>query len=170
MNNTRHSSLSQRGGLKRRQKKVQHAHGWSRAADSGQGASRGAGKKRRATGTPFLLFLVVTVLMLVGLARVRARLALLELGEEIGDLTQEQAALLDEKRRLETERAYLRHPNRIRNFAEERLDMHPADPQRIQSIELLVKTEELPPVPEDEPGAPSEPGVSGAGAVAEGQP
>lgn len=159
MNNTRHSSLSQRGGLKRRQKKVQHAHGWSRASDSGQGAARGTGKNRRATGTPFLLFLVVTVMTLVGLARVRARLALLELGEEIGDLTQEQAALLDEKRRLETERAYLRHPNRIRSFAEERLDMHPADPQRIQSIELLVKTEELPPVPEDESADPAEPQV-----------
>ena len=85
--------------------------------------------------------------------------ALLELGEEIGDLTQEQAALLDEKRRLETERAYLRHPNRIRTFAEERLDMHPADPQRIQSIELLVKTEELPAVPEDEPADGAEPQV-----------
>ena len=66
----------------------------------------------------------------------------LELAEEIGRLTDERAALLDRKRRLETERSFLRHPDRIRRQAVERLQMEVAPPERRQEIELLTNTED----------------------------
>lgn len=72
----------------------------------------------------------------MGIARVHAHNELLALGAEISSLTTEQARLLDEKRRLEAERAYLRHPDHVRNVALNELHMQPAASERIQTIVL----------------------------------
>lgn len=85
---------------------------------------------------------VLGVITAVGLAKVQAQTRVLELGEEIGRLTDERAALLDRKRRLETERSFLRHPDRIRRQAVDRLQMEVAPPERRQEIELLTNTED----------------------------
>ncbi len=71
-----------------------------------------------------------------GLVQVRTRARVLELGAEIAELTAEHGRLLDEKRRLEAERAYLRHPDYIESVAAGRLQMVPATPDRIQAIKL----------------------------------
>jgi cell division protein FtsL len=114
------------------------AHGWGRADDPDL---RFADKpsfldRRRADGTPLLLFTVLVVLTGVGLARVQSRIEVLDLANEITELSEEQQRLLDRKRRIETERAYLRRPARIGEEAAERLGMVPAPPERIQPIEL----------------------------------
>lgn len=123
---------------RRRQRKESQPHGWVRDDDAGA-KPRGmvALRLRRATGTPLLVFTILGVLTFVGLARVHMRTRVLELGEEITELTDERAKLLDHKRRLQTERAYLRHPDRIRNHASVELGMSPASADRIQRIELL---------------------------------
>ena len=72
----------------------------------------------------------------VGLARVDSRIEILQMANEITDLSEDQQRLLDRKRRLETERAYLRRPNRISEQARERLGMEAAPPERIQRIEV----------------------------------
>jgi cell division protein FtsL len=102
--------------------------------------------RRRADGTPLLLFTVLAVLTGVGLARVDSRIEILDLANEITELSEDQQRLLDRKRRLETERAYLRRPARVEEQARERLNMAPAPPERIQPIEL-----EPAPEPEPEP-------------------
>jgi cell division protein FtsL len=68
--------------------------------------------------------------------RVRTKAKGLELGAAIAELTHEHNRLLDEKRRLEAERAYLRHPDHIQRVAIERLHMEPVQPERIQAIRL----------------------------------
>ena len=73
----------------------------------------------------------------VGVARVHLRTRVLDLGAEISDLTSEQARLLDRKRRLEAERAYLRHPDQIQEVATERLHMVPVAAERVQKIRLI---------------------------------
>jgi cell division protein FtsL len=80
---------------------------------------------------------VTAVLTAVGVARVHMRTRVLELGAEISDLTADQARLLDHRRRLEAERAYLRHPDRILELARDRLHMVPIRPERVQRIKLL---------------------------------
>ena len=122
---------------RRRQAKTAHPHGHKRDGDAGAKPMLGAAiRLRRATGTPLLVFTVLGVLTFVGLARVHMRTRVLELGEEISELTEERARLLDRKRRLQTERAYLRHPDRIRTHANVELGMTPVPPDRIQRIEL----------------------------------
>ena len=114
------------------------AHGWARAEDP-EVADRRSGSfldRRRATGTPLLLFTVLAVLTGVGLARVSSRIEVLQVANEITALSETQQRLLDRKRRLETERAYLRRPQRVAAQATERLAMEPAPPDRIQRIEL----------------------------------
>jgi hypothetical protein len=122
---------------RRRQRKEGRPHGWARETDLGTAPGKRLSRLRRPTGTPLLVFTVLGVLTFVGLARVHLRTQVLELGEEITEKTEEQARLLDRKRRLETERAFLRHPGRLRVHAQSELGMAPVPPERIQRIKLL---------------------------------
>jgi hypothetical protein len=126
-------------------------HGWGRADDPDllAGPKPSFLDRRRSDGTPLLLFTVLAVLTGVGLARVESRIEILDLANEITELSEDQQRLLDRKRRIETERAYLRRPARIGEQAAERLGMVPAPPERIQPIELLPAAPE--PEPEPEP-------------------
>lgn len=127
-------------------------HGWGRAEDPDQlGPKPSFLDRRRADGTPLLLFTMLAVLTGVGLARVESRIEILDLANEITELSEEQQRLLDRKRRIETERAYLRRPARIGAQAAERLGMVPAPPERIQPIELLPAAPEPEPEPEPAP-------------------
>ena len=132
---------AQRRNRAQQQAKIEESrpHGWGRAEDPdiAQNNKPSFLERRRADGTPLLLFTVLAVLTGVGLARVDARLEVLQLANEITELSEDQQRLLDRKRRLETERAYLRRPARISEQARERLGMEPAPPDRIQRIELL---------------------------------
>ena len=112
-------------------------HGWQRASDRTV-TSGSAADRRRATpaGTTLLLTLIVGVLTAIGIARVHATTRVLELGAEITELTAEQANLLDERRRLAAERAYLRHPDHIDEVARNRLQMIPMSPDLVQKIRL----------------------------------
>lgn len=123
------------------------AHGWSRASDPRpvEGSRPSFLERRRADGTPLLLFTILAVLTGVGLARVNSRIEVLQVANEITALSEEQQQLLDRKRRLETERAYLRRPARVASQAGTRLGMVPAPPERIQRIELEAKSEEVQP-------------------------
>jgi len=114
-------------------------HGWGRADDADFDAPSRPSflERRRADGTPLLLFTVLAVMTGVGLARVDSRIEILQVANEITELSEDQQRLLDRKRRLETERAYLRRPSRVGAQARERLNMEPAPPERIQRIELL---------------------------------
>jgi cell division protein FtsL len=128
--------------FRRRQKKVEPPpHGWQRSADRttpSAGRSGSAADRRRATpaGTTLLLTLIVGVLSAIGIARVHATTRVLEMGAEITELTAEQANLLDERRRLAAERAYLRHPDHIDEVARNRLQMIPMSPDLVQKIKL----------------------------------
>jgi cell division protein FtsL len=114
-------------------------HGWGREGDPtvDLDAKPSFLDRRRADGTPLLLFTVLAVLTGVGLARVESRIEILQLANEITDLSEDHQRLLDRKRRIETERAYLRRPARISEQARERLGMEAAPPERIQRIELI---------------------------------
>jgi cell division protein FtsL len=112
-------------------------HGFRRADDEGGERAFALFDRRRADGTPLLLFTVLAVLTGVGLARVQSRIEILDVANEITELSEDHQRLLDRKRRLETERAYLRRPERVGKQASERLGMVPAAPERIQRIELL---------------------------------
>jgi cell division protein FtsL len=91
---------------------------------------------RRPTGLPLLLLVALGLVTAAGVVQVRARARVLGLGAEIAEMTGEHSGLLDERRRLEAERAYLRHPDYIQSVAAGRLDMVPARPESIQTIRL----------------------------------
>ena len=95
---------------------------------------------RRPTGLPLLLLVALALVTAAGVVQVRARARVLGLGAEIAEMTGEHSGLLDEKRRLEAERAYLRHPDYIQSVAAGRLDMVPARPESIQTIRLKPET------------------------------
>lgn len=95
---------------------------------------------RRPTGLPLLLLVALGLVTAAGVVQVRARARVLGLGAEIAEMTGEHSGLLDEKRRLEAERAYLRHPDYIQSVAAGRLDMVPARPESIQTIRLKPET------------------------------
>jgi cell division protein FtsL len=124
---------------RRQQGSEERPHGFRRADDQGAGErpSFAFFDRRRADGTPLLLFVMLGVLTCVGMAQVHSRIEILALANEITELSEDQQRLLDRKRRLETERAYLRRPERVRAQADQRLGMQPAPPERIQRIELL---------------------------------
>lgn len=111
-------------------------HGHRRAEDEGGERPFALFDRRRADGTPLLLFTVLAVLTGVGLARVESRIEILDVANQITELSEDHQRLLDRKRRLETERAFLRRPERVRAQASERLGMVPAPPETIQRIEL----------------------------------
>lgn len=140
------------------QAEVGRTHGWARSDDPIEGPRAIASflDRRRRDGTPLLLFTVLAVLTGVGLARVNSRIEILQIANEITDLSEDQRKLLDRKRRLETERAYLRRPARVAEQATERLGMEPAPPERIQKIELEPAPE---PEPEPEPDPDPDPGA-----------
>ncbi len=143
------SDLAARRRQRLRQRIVDEAgrpHGWGRRNDAEPGPRKIASflQRRRQNGTPLLLFTVLAVLTGVGLARVNGHIEVLQIANEITELSEDQRRLLDRKRRLETERAYLRRPARVAEQAATRLGMIPAPPERIQRISL-------------EPAAPTQP-------------
>ncbi|MEE9385225.1 MAG: hypothetical protein V3V08_17610 [Nannocystaceae bacterium] len=118
-------------------------HGWARASDRIHGEVEGgrAAGPRRGRGLPLVLVVTLAVLTWVGISKVRTTVRVLELGKQITALTDQRAQLLDRRRRLETERAYLRHPDRIRRAATRRFDMLPASPDRIRLVSVTVRGE-----------------------------
>lgn len=94
---------------------------------------------RRPTGLPLLLLVGLGLATAAGVVQVRARARVLELGAEIAEMTGEHIGLADDRRRLEAERAYLRHPDYIQSVAVGRLQMVPATPDRIQQIHLAAQ-------------------------------
>jgi cell division protein FtsL len=126
---------------RRAQRVDSQPHGWQRASDrtapvAGRPGSAGDRRRHTPAGTTLLLTLIVGVLAAIGISRVNATTRVLELGAEITELTAEQANLLDERRRLAAERAYLRHPDHIAEVARNRLQMIPMSPDLVQTIRL----------------------------------
>ena len=83
-----------------------------------------------------LMYMALVLLTLAGIAEVRARAEILERGAQLGELSAEHARLQDEKRRLEAEQAFLRHPEQVARMAAERFHMVPADPERVRQIHV----------------------------------
>lgn len=122
-------------------------HGMRRAADlaapnlaaaAAPGEPEQDSPARRPTGLPLLLLVALALVTVAGVVQVRARARVLGLGAEIAEMTGEHSHLLDERRRLEAERAYLRHPDYIHSVAASKLQMVPAAPERIQTIRLAA--------------------------------
>lgn len=127
---------AQRTNRRRNQAEPGFSHGHQRAPEAAPVVPVPAPPPRRPTGLPLVLLLALGLLTAVGVVQVRTRARMLELGAEIAEMTAEHGKLLDEKRRLEAERAYLRHPDYISGVAAARLQMVPATPDRIQAIRL----------------------------------
>ena len=104
--------------------------------DSANDAPAETTPHRRPNGLPILLLVALALVTAAGIVQVRARARVLELGAEIAEMTATHSGLLDQRRRLEAERAYLRHPDYIHSVAASRLQMVPAAPERIQTIRL----------------------------------
>jgi cell division protein FtsL len=126
---------------RRRQVIQSFAHGWTRAGDPvppRPTSDPSDGRRRIApAGTSVLLLLIVVVLSAAGIARVRASTRVLQLGASITELTDEQARLQEQKRRLLAERAYLRHPDQIAEVARGQLGMVPIAPDLVQQIRVV---------------------------------
>ena len=90
-------------------------------------------------GATFTFVALIGILTWVGLARVESQTRVLEIGEEIKILSDQRSQLLQRLRRLKTERAYLRRPERIKEQAHSMLGMVPLDPSRRQKIQLAPK-------------------------------
>ena len=135
-----------RQAMNRRTAEPSFEHGMRRAADlytaapEPDDAPMPTPAIRRPTGLPLLLLVALGLVTAAGVVQVRARARVLGLGAEIAEMTGEHSGLLDEKRRLEAERAYLRHPDYIQSVAAGRLDMVPARPESIQTIRLKPET------------------------------
>jgi cell division protein FtsL len=121
-----------------------YAHGRSRAADVAAPAAELAAPARRPTGLPLLLLVALGLATAAGIVQVRARARVLGLGAEIAELTAEHAELQGQKRRLEAERAYLRHPDYIQSVAAGRLQMVPAAPEWTRTIRLRPDPKDMP--------------------------
>lgn len=120
------------------QQPPERPHGWMRASDRPASAGDSAARRRsrRPTGTSLLLFLCVAVLGGMGIVRVHASTRVLAVGGEITQYTEDQHALLEQKRRLSAERAYLRHPDTVEDVARDRLGMVPIAPELVQKIRV----------------------------------
>ncbi len=117
------------------------AHGFARATDQGGrrvNSEPVAPARTGGRGLVILFALVLGVLTHAGIARVVDHNQVLELGGQVATLTAKRTQLMQQKRRLEAERAFLRHPDRIRGRAVEVLEMTPTPPERVQRIELLA--------------------------------
>jgi len=106
------------------------------AHDAAHDAPAETAPLRRPNGLPMLLLVALGLVTAAGVVQVRARARVLELGAEIAEMTATHSGLLDQRRRLEAERAYLRHPDSIHAVAAARLHMVPAAPERTQTIHL----------------------------------
>lgn len=126
---------------RKKQKIEVRPHGWIRASDAPELARAGADqvrdRLRAPAGTSLLLFVGACVLGGMGIVKVQTTTRVLEVGGEITQLTEEQARLLEKKRRLTAERAYLRHPDQIEDVARERLGMVPIAPELVQQIRIV---------------------------------
>lgn len=125
----------------RRRPQRSRAHGWARATDRAATPTASAADGNptyRPGGMALLSLVLVGIGVAVGGARVHVRNRVLELGAEISELTSEQARLMDIKRRLEAERAYLRHPDRVRDYAKDRLRLEPIAPARLHRVSLVA--------------------------------
>lgn len=115
-----------------------YAHGWGRVGDAHVAPVVQALRRRWApAGTSLLMSLLVVALCAAGIVRVRASARVLALGAEITELTDQQARLQEEKRRLFAERAYLRHPDQVADIARNKLGMVPVAPELVQQIRLV---------------------------------
>ncbi len=124
---------------RRKQKPVEFPHGQKRQTDlpSGSAAAvRVRDRMRAPAGTSFLLFLCVAVMVAMGIVRIKASTRVLEIGGDIATLSGQQASLLEEKRRLSAERAYLRNPQQVQAVARDQLGMVPIAPELVQKIRL----------------------------------
>jgi cell division protein FtsL len=120
------------------QQAIERPHGWMRASDRPALGNEAEARRRsrQPTGTSLLLFLCVAVLGGMGIVRVHASTRVLAVGGEITGHTEEQHTLLEQKRRLSAERAYLRHPNTVEDVARDRLGMVPIAPELVQQIRV----------------------------------
>ncbi|MCB9703502.1 MAG: cell division protein FtsL [Myxococcales bacterium] len=124
-----------------RQPAAARDHGLRRASDRrpeggpiGEEAPLRPIRGRRPQGLALVIIAGLGLVTAIGVMRVQTRARVLELGAAITDLTDEHTRLLDEKRRLEAERAFLRHPDHVQQVALDHLAMEPAQPERIQRI------------------------------------
>lgn len=125
---------------RRKQKTIVYPHGQQRRSDkpasNGSTTERVRDRMRAPAGTSFLLFLCVAVLVAMGIVRIKSTTAVLEAGGDIAELSSQQAALLEEKRRLSAERAYLRNPQQVQSVARDELGMVPVAPELVQKIRV----------------------------------
>ncbi len=131
--------MTERPQRRRKQKTVSFPHGHKRLSDQPSPAGsveRVRDRMRAPAGTSFLLFLCVTVLVAMGIVRIQSTTAVLEAGGDITRLSEQQAMLLEEKRRLSAERAYLRNPQQVQSVARDELGMVPISPELVQKIRV----------------------------------
>lgn len=124
---------------RRKQKPVEFPHGHKRRSDvpsASASVERVRDRMRAPAGTSFLLFLCVGVLVAMGIVRIRSTTEVLEAGGDITRLSEQQAELLEEKRRLSAERAYLRNPQQVQAVARDELGMVPVAPELVQKIRV----------------------------------
>lgn len=131
--------MTERPQRRRKQKSVSFPHGHKRHSDQPSPAGsveRVRDRMRAPAGTSFLLFLCVAVLVAMGVVRIQSTTAVLEAGGDITRLSEQQAMLLEEKRRLSAERAYLRNPQQVQSVARDELGMVPVSPELVQKIRV----------------------------------
>ena len=124
---------------RKQQQPVEFPHGQKRRADLPPGVSsveRVRDRMRAPAGTSFLLFMCVVVIGAMGIVRIQSTTEVLEAGGDITRLSEQQAALLEEKRRLSAERAYLRNPQQVQAVARDELGMVPVAPELVQKIRV----------------------------------
>ncbi|MEM6289824.1 MAG: cell division protein FtsL [Myxococcota bacterium] len=124
---------------RRKQKTVEFFHGHKRSSDlpaGGSSVERARDRMRAPAGTSFLLFLCVAVMVAMAIVRIKSTTAVLEAGGDIAKLSEQQAMLLEEKRRLSAERAYLRNPTQVQSVARDELGMVPVAPELVQKIRV----------------------------------
>ncbi len=126
-----------------------YRHGHTRATDRRPGAEQTVPVQQnlaivgmKTYGVPLMIAVVMAILTVAGVTRVQNRTAILQTGARITDLAAEHARLLDQRRRLQAERAYLRHPDHVQQIAVDDLNMVPATPERIQRIKLEPRAPE----------------------------
>ncbi|MCA9690789.1 MAG: hypothetical protein KC636_14370 [Myxococcales bacterium] len=125
----------------RRQRWQDFAHGRTRSDDRRPGGpvpDPHDARPRTRGGAGLCVVLGVTVGLgtAVGIARVHTRTRVLEAGAAISELTAERERLLEERRRLDAERAFLRHPDHIEDVAVRVGNMGPASPRRVRTITM----------------------------------
>lgn len=131
--------MTERPRRRRKQQPVDFPHGHKRRSDQPSGAGsveRVRDRMRAPAGTSFLLFLCVIVGIAMGVVRIQSTTEVLEAGGDITRLSEQQAALLEEKRRLSAERAYLRNPQQVQAVARDELGMVPVAPELVQKIRV----------------------------------